>query len=316
MSRPPATTPARVAVIWGPTASGKTALALALAARWDAEIVSVDSRQVYRGMDIGTAKATAAERAQIPHHLIDIREPDEPFSLAEFLALAGEAIADITRRGRRAVVAGGTGQYVRALIEGWQAPAVPPDPERRARILARAAEEGGAALHTQLAALDPAAAAGIDPRNTRRVVRALEVIEVTGRRFSEQRRLAEPPFTATVIGLRLTRAALYARIDRRVEEMYRTGLVDEVQALTARGFGCDLPAMRSIGYAEVCSYLRGDSTLTEATARTKTGTHRLARMQSTWFRDADPRVHWLDAGAGPPIAEAARLLSEVFGPAR
>jgi len=297
-----------IVVIVGPTAAGKTALAVALAERCDGEIVNADSRQIYRGMDIGTAKPPPELRAHIPHHLIDIRDPDEPFGLHDFLLLANAAIQDIARRGRLPLVVGGTGQYIRALVEGWHAPPVPPDPALRAELAARAAREGGAALYAELVALDPVAAQTIDPRNVRRVIRALEVIRATGRPFSTQRSKEKPPYRALLIGLRVSRETLYRRIDRRVEEMFASGLVEEVRRLVAAGYGCDLPAMRSIGYAEVCGYLRGELTLAEAVARTKTATHRLARMQANWFRLTDARIHWLDAEATLPVEPAVELV--------
>lgn len=309
-TRKPDARPAVVVVV-GPTASGKSDLAVALAERFDGEIVNADSRQVYRGMDIGTAKPPPEVRARIPHHLIDIRNPDEPFSLHDFLSLADAAVRDICRRGRLPFVVGGTGQYVWALVEGWQAPPVPPDPVFRAELAARAARDGGAALYAELMALDPAAAQAIDPRNVRRVIRALEVIRATGRPFSAQRSKGKSPYRALVLGLRLSRETLYRRIDRRVEEMFASGLVEEVRRLVAAGYSCDLPAMRSIGYAEVCGYLRGDRTLAEAVAQVKTATHRLARMQANWFRASDPRIHWLDAEAGLPVAEAAELVDRL-----
>ncbi len=298
--------PEIVAVV-GPTAAGKTALATTLAERCDGEIVNADSRQVYRGMDIGTAKPPPDIRARVPHHLIDIRDPDEPFGLHDFLLLADAAIRDIARRGRLPLVVGGTGQYVWALVEGWRAPPVPPNPTLRAELAERAAREGAAALHAELAALDPDAARTIDPRNVRRIIRALEVIRATGRPFSAQRGKA-PPYRALLIGLRVSRETLYRRIDERVEEMFASDLVEEVRRLVAAGYRCDLPAMRSIGYAEVCGYLRGELTLAEAVARTKTATHRLARMQANWFRPTDPRIHWLDAEAGLPVEPAADLV--------
>jgi tRNA dimethylallyltransferase len=295
----------KIVAVVGPTASGKTALALALAERFGGEIVNADSRQIYRHMDIGTAKPTPAELARVPHHLIDIRTPDEPFGLAEFLELAARAIRDIAGRARLPIVAGGTGQYVRALLEGWRAPPVPPDPELRRALEARAADEGPNALHRELTMLDPDAAAAIDSRNVRRVVRALEVIRATGRPFSAQRTQAASPYRALTLGIALDREVLHARIDRRVDEMFAAGLVDEVVRLRAMGYGCDLPALRSIGYAEVCGYLAGDLTLADAIARTKTATHRLVRVQANWFRRSDPRIVWLDGAHGLPVDAAA-----------
>lgn len=297
----------RILVIVGPTASGKTALAIALAERFGGEIVSADSRQIYRFMDIGTAKPTAHEQRRVRHHLIDIRAPDDPFGLPDFLSEASRAILDITQHQRLPIVAGGTGQYVRALLDGWRAPTVPPDADLRARLEARAAVEGAATLHRELAAADPQAAAAIDARNVRRVIRALEVIRHTGQPFSAQKGRGAQPFRALVIGLALSRETLYKRIDARVDAMFASGLMEEVRGLLARGYSCELPALNSIGYVEVCGYLRGDLTLAEAVARTKTGTHRLARTQANWFRRSDPAIHWLDAEHGIPVAEAERL---------
>ena len=299
----------RIVVVVGATASGKTALSLALAARFSGEIVNADSRQIYRGMDIGTAKPTPHERATVPHHLIDIRTPDQPFSLAEFLALASATIAGVSARGHLPIVVGGTGQYVRALLHGWQAPAVPPDPALRAQLLAEAEARGGEALHAELAARDPAAAAAIDRRNVRRVVRALEVIHTSGRPFSEQTTRTPPSFDALTLGLAWPRDHLYRRIDQRVDALFAAGLVDEVRGLLAAGYSPRLPALQSIGYAQVCSFLAGDLTLTQAVERTKTGTHRLARSQGAWFRRSDPAIHWLEPANGPVLAEAEAVVS-------
>lgn len=297
-----------VIAVVGPTASGKTALALEIAEQMGGEIVNADSRQVYRHMDIGTAKPSADELARVPHHLIDIRDPDEPFGLAEFLDVAGHAIRDITSRGRLPLIAGGTGQYVRALLEGWQAPAVPPDPAFRQALEERAASGEGEALYVELAAADPEAAASIDRRNTRRVIRALEVIRATGRPFSQQRGRSQPPYRVLQIGVAWSRQDLYARIDRRVDEMFAAGLVDEVRALRSMGYACHLPALDSIGYAEVCDYLAGARTLAEAAAHAKTATHRLARTQANWFRRTDPRIHWVDGASGRLVDEAVAAV--------
>lgn len=301
----------RIIVIGGPTASGKTALGLALAERFHGEIINADSRQIYRHMDIGTAKPSPAERALARHHLIDIRDPDEPFSLVDFLSLAQAAVLDITSRSGLPIVVGGTGQYIRALTEGWEAPELPPDPALRARLIARAEEIGPGGLHAELTVHDPESAARIDARNVRRVVRALEVLYATGRPASEQQQKGSPPYDALVLALSVPRTDLYARIDRRVDVMFEIGLVAEVESLRARGFHCGLPSMSSIGYAQVCGFLDGVLTLAEAVERTKTATHRLARAQGAWFRVGDPAIRWLDGAAALPV-EAAVALCEQF----
>ncbi|HXG42178.1 MAG TPA: tRNA (adenosine(37)-N6)-dimethylallyltransferase MiaA [Dehalococcoidia bacterium] len=298
-----------VAIV-GPTATGKSALAIALAQRFQGEVVNADSRQVYAGMDIGTAKPTPQERRQVPHHLFDIARPDEPFSLGRWLDLARQTLEDIWQRGRLPVLVGGTGQYVWALLEGWTVPRVPPRPDLRRHLEERARREGVQALYAELAGRDPAATAFVDPRNVRRVVRALEVMEATGRPFSEQRRRIGAPFPYLAIGLWLPRQELYRRIDQRVEEMVRQGLVDEVRKLLAQGFSPELPAMSSIGYREMCQHLQGKLTLPEAVERIKTGTHRLVRHQENWFRRSDPRIRWLRADDPRLLEEASRLVAQ------
>ena len=287
--------PQRLIAIVGATATGKTALAIELARALGGEIVNADSRQVYRGMDVGTAKPSRAEQSSAQHHLIDVADPDDSFTLARFLDLASAALAGIWSRARLPIVVGGTGQYVWALLEGWQVPRVPPDVELRARLEAIAERDGTGALLDELRAVDPASALSIDPRNVRRVVRAIEVTQATGRPFSSWRQKVAPGFESTVLGLRLEREAHYARIDNRVDAMMSAGFAEEVQRLNGAGYGCDLPAMASIGYRQICAYLRDEMTLAGATAQIKTETHRLARMQHTWFRDDDTRIHWLNA---------------------
>ena len=294
----------RLVAVVGATAAGKTALAIELAQRLDGEIINADSRQVYRGMDIGTAKPAAAEQAAAPHWLIDAVSPDEPFTLATFLDMANAALAGIWARGRLPIVAGGTGQYVWALLEGWRVPRVPPDRALRAGLEERARHEGAAALLEDLRAIDPESARTIDPNNARRIIRAIEVTRATGRPFSEWRKKDAPSFESRIIGLRMEREALYRRIDQRVDGMMAAGLVEEVQRLNAAGYGCDLAPLASIGYREVCAHLRGELTLAEAAARIKTETHRLARMQHTWFREDDPRIAWLDADAVDVVERA------------
>ncbi|RME63127.1 MAG: tRNA (adenosine(37)-N6)-dimethylallyltransferase MiaA [Caldilineae bacterium] len=271
-------------VILGPTAVGKTQLSLELAQRFSGEIVSADSRQIYRGLDIGTAKPSPAEQALVPHHLLDIRAPDEPLSLAEYQQLAYAAIDAIHRRGRLPFLVGGTALYLRAVVEGLRLPDAPPDPALRAELEAFAAQEGAGALHARLQALDPATAEKIDARNVRRVVRALEIVLTTGKPKSELEGAAPPPYRIRQIGLRMPRAALYARVDARVEAMVAAGLVEETRHLLEQGYPPHLPALTSLGYREITAYLRGEMSLEEAVERIKVETHRFVRHQMTWFR--------------------------------
>jgi len=280
-----------IAVV-GATATGKTALGIELARRFDGEIVGADSRQVYRRMEIGTAKPTREEQATARHHLIDIADPDEPFSLGTWLQLARDALEDIWSRGKQPLVVGGTGQYVWALLEGWRVPLVPPLHELREELGSRPAEE----LLAELRRVDPEAEGFIDPRNVRRVIRALEVQAATGRPFSYWRTKEPPPFESLVVGLHLTREALYARIDERVDAMFEAGLVDEVRGLLDGGYSRGLPAMSGIGYREVSEHLAGECSLESAVERTKTGTHRLARHQNAWFKRSDARLRWTEPG--------------------
>jgi tRNA dimethylallyltransferase len=298
----------RLVAIVGATAAGKTPLAVGLAERFGGEIVNADSRQVYRGMDIGTAKPSAAEQARARHWLIDVVNPDETMSLGRYLDLAGEALADCRARGVLPLLVGGTGQYVWALLEGWRVPRVPPDRRLRAELEARASTEGPQSLVDELASFDPASAAQIDARNLRRVVRAIEVYRATGRPFSEWQTRRPPAFDWLAIGLACERNELYRRIDARVDGMLAAGLVDEVRSLIERGYGCDLPSMSSIGYRQVCQHLEGELTEAEMVARIKTETHRLARVQRNWFKATDARIRWLDVSSADPFEEAAGIV--------
>lgn len=290
--------PPLVAIV-GPTAVGKTTLAVRLAQAVGGEIVSADSRQVYRGMDIGTAKATPQERALVPHHLLDLLDPDRSLSLAQFQALAYAAIDNILARQKVPFLVGGTGQYVLAVVEGWQVPHVPPDEELRAGLYRQAHEEGPEALHARLRALDPVAAGRIDPRNVRRVVRALEVCLSTGRPISAQQNKSPPPYRVLLIGLTLPRAELYRRVDRRVEEMIEDGLEAEVRRLVAAGYSFDLPSMSGVGYGQFAPYLAGEADLEDVVREIKRATRRLVRHQFNWFRLDDPRFHWFSAEPDP-----------------
>ena len=283
----------------GPTAVGKTTLAMRLAEAASGEIVSADSRQVYRGMDIGTAKVSPEDRARVPHHLLDLVDPDQALGLAQFQALAYAAIDDILLRGKVPFLVGGTGQYVMAVVEGWQIPLVPPDDTLRRALYRQAQEHGPHVLYARLQAADPAAAQKIDPRNVRRVIRALEVCLTTGRPISEQRGKSPPPYRTLMIGLTLPRPQLYRRIDERVEAMIDGGLEEEVRRLAASGYGFHLPAMSGVGYGQFGPYLAGQATLADVIQAIKRATRRFVRHQRNWFRPDDPRIHWLDAAADP-----------------
>jgi tRNA dimethylallyltransferase len=277
------TLPPLVAIV-GPTAVGKTALGIALAARLHGEIVSADSRQVYRKMDIGTAKPTPAERAAAPHHLVDMVEPDEDFSLATYQEMASTALAEITAHGRVPLLVGGTGQYLAALLEGWQIPRVPPQPDLRARLEQEASEQGTAALHARLAQVDPPAAASISPGNTRRIIRALEVYTVTGVPISAQQTRQPPPYHITTLWLCMPREKLYERIDARIDAMMQAGLLEEVRSLHKQGYGWHLPAMSGLGYAQFRPYFEAGAALDTCVQRLKYDTHAFARRQDNWFR--------------------------------
>jgi tRNA dimethylallyltransferase len=283
-------------VIVGPTAVGKTEISIQLAERLGGEIVSADSRLFYRGMDIGTAKPTLEERRRVPHHLIDVADPQTTWSLALFQQAAADAIAGIHSRGHLPFLVGGTGQYIHAVTHGWTPPVTSPDAYLRAELEARAETEGYLALHAELRQLDPAAAGRIDPRNVRRTVRALEVIRLTGRRFSEQRGQAEAQYRLLTIGLSRPRPEIYARLDARIESMFAAGLLDEVQHLLDAGCSPDLPTMSAIGYRECVNVLAGRMPVEEA----KTGMRRLTRIfvrrQANWFKLDDPSIRWFDAG--------------------
>jgi tRNA dimethylallyltransferase len=295
------TNPKSLLVIVGPTAVGKTALSLRLAESLRGEVVSADSRLFYRGMDIGTAKPTPEERARIPHHLIDIAAPDETIGLAEFQERAYVAIDDVHARDRLPLFVGGTGQYVRAVVEGWRIPRVPPHPALRTELEAQAGREGAEALHARLAQLDPVAAERIDPRNVRRVTRALEVCIVTGQPISEQQRKQPPPYRILQIGLTMERTTLYARVDRRVDAMMAAGLEDEVRRLVEAGYEWDLPAMSGLGYVQFRPYFEGQASLEEVVQEVKRATRRFIRRQYNWFRLDDPVMRWFDILHTEPV---------------
>jgi tRNA dimethylallyltransferase len=281
----------------GPTAVGKTELSLGLAERLDGEIVSADSRLFYRGMDIGTAKPTFEERARVPHHLIDVADPDEVWSLAIFQQKATEIIADIHARGKLPFLVGGTGQYVRAVTQGWTPPEVKPDERLRGELEKLKEEQGADWLHEKLATLDPAAAEKIDPRNVRRTIRALEVTLNTGKPFSQQRGQSDSPYKLLNIGLNRPREELYQRVDERIEAMFETGLLDEVRGLLEKGYSPELPPMSAIGYRECVRVVQGELTTEQAKVEMRRATRVFVRRQANWFKEDDPDIHWFYAGA-------------------
>jgi tRNA dimethylallyltransferase len=284
----------RLLAVVGPTGVGKSSLALNFAQAFDGEIVSADSRQVYRYMDIGTAKPGKEEQALTPHHLINIVNPDEDFSLAQYQQLAYRTIEDIQQRGKLAVLVGGSGLYVWAVLEGWRIPRVAPDLELRRSLEEKVARVGRNELYHQLAQVDPVAAQRIDPGNVRRMIRAIEVYRGVRVPFSQLQLKTKPLFNTPIIGLTADRAELYRRIDLRVDEMIKLGLVDEVKGLLDMGYDLALPAMSGIGYKQIGMYLGGELTLAAAIQQTKFETHRLVRHQYSWFRLKDDRIRWFD----------------------
>lgn len=281
-----------VVVIVGPTAVGKTDLSIELAKRLDGEIISADSRLFYRGMDIGTAKPTGEQMAQVKHHLIDCADPKEIWSLAIYRQIVYETIDDIFSRKKIPVIVGGTGQYIRAITEGWELP--PQEPNHVMRdVLTRWSEEiGKDELHHKLNIVDPMAAGEIDPTNVRRTIRALEVVFLTGRRFSDQRRKVNPRYEFWVIGLDRPREELYRRIDLRIEEMFKHGLVEETTELMRKGLSASDPNLSAIGYREVVEYLQDKITLDEAKALMRKKTREFVRRQRNWFKPDDTGIHW------------------------
>lgn len=295
--------PDRLLVLSGPTASGKTSVAIALARRLPLEIVSADSMQVYREMDIGTAKPSPAERALAPHHLVDVADPDEQYTAGRFVAEAVRAMEEIRRRGRVPLLAGGTGMYIRALLRGLDP--LPSDPRVRQALARRLGDEGGAALHRELARLDPPAAAKIHPRDGVRLVRALEIARITGDAPSGRRRSWEGAggrYRVLFLALAVPREELRRRIDARVEEMFRAGFLDEVGRLLAAGYPPTLKSLSSIGYRHAVAHLRGGLPLEAAKESMKRDTLRYAKRQTTWLA-REPAVVWLEPDSAVARAE-------------
>jgi len=290
-----------VVAVVGPTATGKSALSLALAHALGGEVVNADSMQLYRGMDIGTAKLTVAEREGVAHHVLSIWDVTEPASVAEYQRLARAAIDDIRARGRVPLLVGGSGLYVRAVLERFEFPGT--DAGLRAALEAELADVGPGPLHARLARVDPGAAAGILPSNGRRIVRALEVVELTGRGFTATLPDPAPYYPSVQLGVDLDTGVLDERIAARVAQMWRRGLVDEVRHLADRGLRDGRTASRALGYRQVLRYVAGQCPQEQAAADTVRATRRFVRRQRSWFR-RDERIHWLD-GAAPDLLRTA-----------
>ena len=304
---------ARIAVgfIVGPTGAGKSALAMAVAERTNGEIVNADSRQFYRGMDLGTAKPSEDDRARVPHHLIDVRDPGEPLDVAEFVGLARDAISDIAARGRNPIVVGGSGLYLRVIRGGiFQGPAA--SVEIRTRLTKLAAEQGVDYLHQRLREIDPEAANRIGVNDLYRIIRAIEVFELSGETISAHQRrhqFADAGYDTLTVGVEVERKKLYAAIDRRFDQMMAAGLVNEVRALIEAGCSPEKPPLSTIGYKQIATYLRGESALVDAVVHAKQESRRLAKRQMTWFR-REPGIVWLDCERG--TQDAAALFEKFF----
>ena len=285
----------KVIVIVGPTAVGKTDLSLYLAGQLNSEIVSADSRYLYRGMDIGTAKPPREILEKIPHHLINVATPDEIWSLGKFLDEVNEAIEAINRKGKLPILVGGTGQYIRAILKGWNPPAIAPDPLLRSKLENWLKQYNPQEIRKKLAILDPELAQIIDAKNMRRVIRAFEVMYKSGKRYSTLRQAHEPKYEFFVIGLILPREILYRRVDKRIDNMIEAGFIDEVRQLMQNGYTRDLPSFSAIGYREIMDVLDNKMTLEEAITIMRRKTRTLIRRQANWFRADDPQIHWFNA---------------------
>ncbi|MGA2159763.1 MAG: tRNA (adenosine(37)-N6)-dimethylallyltransferase MiaA [Dehalococcoidia bacterium] len=284
-----------VAIV-GPTAIGKSTLGIQISQTFNGEIINADSRQIYRYMDIGTAKPSKAEQNSIPHHLLDIVDPDEAFSVALYQAAAYKIIEQVQAANKVPLMVGGSGQYIWSIVEGWQIPQVKPDYDFRDSLQSKAEASGVYELYRELREIDEATATKIDPNNLRRIIRALEIYHKTGNKPSELQAKMGSPFPVLIIGLTTGRHNLYTMIDKRTDRMITEGLVDEVKNLMDMGYTADLPSMSSLGYRQILMYLKGEIELDNAVQKIKYETHRFARGQYAWFHLADNRIKWFSVG--------------------
>jgi len=308
MTKPP------LIILAGPTAVGKTDLSLRLAQEWNAEIISADSMQVYKGMDIGTAKASREEQARVPHHLIDVASPKSAFGVADYVPLAEAAARDILSRGRLPFLVGGTGFYIQAFLKGLDFSEEGTDPSVRDHLMQEAREKGGPALYARLQSLDPEAAQAIHPNNLKRVVRALEYLELSGEKFSvlnERQKNSESAYLSLYLVLTRPREELYQRIDQRVDWMMQQGLPEEVRNLLSAGIPDDSTAFQALGYKELREYERGEISLSEAVERIRLGSRHYAKRQLTWFKREKEAV-WIDLSAFDGPDAACRHLSSLI----
>ncbi len=303
----------KLLVLVGPTAIGKTALSIELARQWDAEIISGDSMQVYRGMDIGTAKIKPDEKAGIPHHLIDIHDPDYAYSAAEFQSSAQRLIEEIAGRGKLPFIVGGTGLYIESVCYGYRFSEAEANTELRQSLQQEAERYGSEELHRRLRQLDPDAADRLHPNDTRRIIRAIEVIETTGERLpsQQQKRDKASPYRLCLLCLNMDRQLLYKRIESRVDQMVQLGLIDEVNHLLKQGYSPQLTSMQGLGYKEIVSYLQGACTLQEAVDALKLNTRRFAKRQLSWFRHMGD-VHWIDVTEQASKDEALEFMNPII----
>ncbi len=301
-------------VIVGPTAVGKTEIAITAAEDLNGEIVSADSRTFYRGMEIGTAKPTAEQQSRVPHHLIDVADPDEQWNLVRFSTTATEIIKDIHHRGRIPFLVGGTGQYIRAIVEGWAPPPRAEDNTLRQDLEKFVEEKGGDALHRRLASIDPESAERIQATNVRRVIRAIEIYEITGLPASQQRMKLTPSYQVLQIGLSMPRELLYQRIDERIDLMLANELVEEVRELLDKGHSLDTPSMSAIGYKQIGRALLKRTSMDDAVQEMRKLTRQFVRRQANWFKADDPNINWFDVDDGVAksvIKKVKKFLQEI-----